>query len=114
MVRRRLRNGNVQRVLAVVMRITVRVVRVRHQTVGYVRGLGVAWDRPRRHLRTGTSAISADFVSGFKRRQSAIGDRTFGLDEGLHSGWDDIAGSERISLNRVEDLSPRHLSRNEL
>src|SRR5262249_28236078 len=105
---------DVHRVLAVVVRITVRVVPLRHENVSDMSRLVVARD-----LRFGTigwpwwtrtAAVAARTVGGFHRSHNAIGERAIRLDECLNGVGYDSTWSEDVALNRIEDFRAWNLT----
>ena len=117
-IRRRLRHGEIHRVLAVVVRIAVGVALLRHQDVGDVRGLLRTRDRRLRAVgrpgRAGAAAVAARSVRRFHRGHHAIGHRAFGVEKRLHGIGHHGAGPQNVPLNRIEDLGARHLTVNVL
>ena len=110
--RLRLRHREVHRVLAVVVRVAVRVVPLRHQDVRHVRGLAVARNRRRRAVgrrrRTACSGCrrriaSAASIAAITRSVSA----PFVLRNACTAFGTTSPGPQDIALNRVVDLASR-------
>ena len=106
-----LRHAQEHRVLAVVVRVAVGVALLGHQDVGDVRGLALARNLRRRAVRgrrrTRAPAVAAGPVGRLHRRHHPIGDRAGRAQKRLDGVRHDLAGTQDVALDRIEDLGAR-------
>ena len=114
----RLRDGDVHRVLAVVVRVAVRVALRRPSGCRRCATSCPRTDSPasiRRPAGAGTcSGCRRRRVGRFHRRHHAIGDRALRVEKRLHRVRHDFTGAQDVALNRVVDLGARHAALNVL